>query len=115
MYTTINLVVSEDTLTAAGIDLSAVYIVDNNSADVMSESFGECEAGLTAAGKTFFNAIWEQAAPQGITVMISPGDPSSAGCDDFNTPPVATLGLAVSGIPSTPFNVAVRGNHFADL
>ena len=112
---TINLVVSEDTLTAAGIDLSAVYIVDNNSADVMSESFGECEAGLGAASNTFFNAIWEQAAAQGITVMISAGDPGSAGCDDFNTATVATLGLAVSGIASTPFNVAVGGTDFDDF
>ncbi len=112
---TIDLVVSEDTLTAAGIDLSAVYIVDNNSADVMSESFGECEAGLGAASNTFFNAIWEQAAAQGITVMISAGDPGSAGCDDFNTATVATLGLAVSGIASTPFNVAVGGTDFDDF
>jgi len=114
---TINLVVSEDTLTAVGIDLSALYIVDNNSADVMSESFGECEAGLTAAGNAFFNALWEQAAAQGITVMVAAGDPGSAGCDDFTlpSPNVATQGLAVSGIASTPFNVAVGGTDFDDV
>jgi len=31
-------VVSEDTQTAFGIDLSALYIIDNNIAPVMSES-----------------------------------------------------------------------------
>src|SRR5882672_3130329 len=113
---TIDLVVSEDTQTALGIDLSAFYIIDNNIAGVMSESFGNCEPGLTAAGNTFFNALWEQAAAQGITAMVSSGDPGSAGCDDFTKQPkVATLGLAVSGIASTPFNVAVGGTDFDDF
>ncbi len=111
---TINLVVSEDTLTAFGIDLSAVYIVDNNIADAMSESFGECEAALGTAN-VFFNSLWEQAAAQGITVTVAAGDPGSAGCDDFNAETAATLGLAVSGIASTPFNIAVGGTDFDDV
>ncbi len=112
---TIDFVVSEDTLTAAGIDLSSFYIIDNNVAPVMSLSFGTCEANLGAAGNTFFNTIWEQAAAQGITVFVSAGDPGSAGCDDFNTAKAATLGLAVSGFASTPFNVAVGGTDFDDV
>jgi subtilase family serine protease len=111
---TIDLVVSEGTLTAAGIDLSAFFIVDNNIAPVMSVSFGACEANLGTAGNAFYNALWEQAAAQGITVTISAGDPGSAGCDDFTTETAATLGLAVSGFASTPFNVAVGGTDFDD-
>jgi len=112
---TINLVVSEDTLTANGIDLSALYIVDNNIAPVMSESFGVCESNLGTAGNQFFNALWEQAAAQGISVFVSSGDPGSAGCDDFTTARTATGGLAVSGIASTPFSVAVGGTDFDDV
>lgn len=112
---TINLVVSGDTLTAAGIDLSAIYIVDNNIASVMSESFGICEPALGTAGNQFYNAIWEQAAAQGISVMVSAGDNGSAGCDNFTTATTATNGLAVSGIASTPFNVAVGGTDFDDV
>lgn len=111
---TIDFVVSEDTLTAAGIDLSSFYIIDNNVAPVMSLSFGTCEANLGASGNSFFNTIWEQAAAQGITVFVSAGDPGSAGCDDFNTASSASLGLAVSGFASTPFNVAVGGTDFDD-
>jgi len=111
---TIDFVVSEDTQTAAGIDLSAFYIIDNNIAPVMSESFGLCEAGLGASGNSFFNTLWEQAAAQGITVMISAGDGSSAGCDNFNTAKAAASGLAVSGFASTPFNIAVGGTDFDD-
>jgi Pro-kumamolisin, activation domain/Bacterial Ig-like domain (group 3) len=111
---TINLVVSEDTLAGAGIDLSALYIIDNNIAPVMSESFGVCEPALGTGGNQFYNAIWEQAAAQGLSVMVSAGDNGSAGCDDFTTATTATLGLAVSGIASTPFNVAVGGTDFDD-
>jgi hypothetical protein len=112
---TINLVVSEDTLTGAGIDFSALYIIDNNVAPVMSESFGGCEPALGTVGNQFYNAIWEQAAAQGISVMVSAGDNGSAGCDDFTVPSPAVNGLAVSGIASTPFNVAVGGTDFDDV
>jgi len=111
----VDFVVSEDTLTSSGIDLSSEYVIDNNSADVMSLSFGACEAGLTSAGNAFFRSLWEQAAAQGITVTVSAGDGGSAGCDDFTTATSATGGLAVSGIASTPFNVAVGGTDFDDV
>jgi hypothetical protein len=109
---TIDLVVSASTETALGVDLSALYIVDNNVAPVMSESYGECEATLGNAGNAFYNALWQQAAAQGITVLISAGDSGSAVCDNFNTEAVAVDGLAVSGFASTPYNVAVGGTDF---
>jgi subtilase family serine protease len=112
---TVDLVASEDTQTALGIDLSSFYIIDNNLAPVMSLSFGACEAGLGTSGNQFFNALWEQAAAEGITVAVAAGDPGSAGCDDFSTAKAATLGLAVSGFASTPFNVAVGGTDFDDV
>jgi hypothetical protein len=112
---TINLVVSEDTTTALGADLSAQYIIDNNIAPILSESFGFCEAGLGTTGNQFYNALWEQAAAQGITAVIAAGDSGSAGCDDFNTETAANQGLGMSGFASTPFNVAVGGTDFDDV
>jgi hypothetical protein len=111
----IDFVVSQSTETTAGIDLSALYIIDNNLAPVMSESYGFCELGLGTAGNQGFNAMWEQAAAQGITVMISAGDNGAAGCDNFNAIGPARFGLQVSGFASTPFNVAVGGTDFYDL
>jgi Pro-kumamolisin, activation domain/Bacterial Ig-like domain (group 3) len=111
---TIDLVVSETTASTAGFDLSALYIVENNLAPVMSESFGVCEAQLGSSGNAFYNTLWEQAAAQGITVTVSAGDGGSDGCDDFNTATVATSGMGVSGTASTPFNVAVGGTDFDD-
>src|SRR3984893_13307518 len=90
----------------AGVDASAQYIVDNNVAPVLSESYGSCEQALTTSGNAFYNSLWQQAAAEGITVLIASGDNGSAGCDDPNTQTSASRGLAVSGFASTPFNVA---------
>src|SRR6267142_151047 len=117
---TILLVTSSTTLSnptqiTQGVDLSALYAVDNNLASVISESYGQCEFFLGAATNQFFNSLWEQAAAQGITVVVSTGDSGSAGCDPDPSgvsPNAAVDGLAVSGIASTPFNVAVGGTDF---
>src|SRR5437588_9250220 len=109
---TVKLVVSASTPASAGIDLSALYIVEHNLATVMSESYGDCEKDLGSTGNAFYNSLWEQAAAQGITVVLASGDGGSAGCDNFNTQQAAAQGLAVSGLASTPFNVSVGGTDF---
>ena len=107
-------VATESTLTGDGIDLSSLYIVENNLAPEMSVSYGSCEAGLGNAGNLFYQSLWEQAAAQGITVNVAAGDNGSAACDDPNTETVAQHGTAVNGIASTPFNIAVGGTDFND-
>jgi subtilase family serine protease len=108
---TIDYVVSKSTETTQGTDLSAIYIVDNNLAPVMSYSYGECELFLGTAGNAFYNTLWQQAAAQGITVMVSSGDSGSAGCDDSGVLG-AGKGIAVNGLGSTPYNVSVGGTDF---
>ncbi len=110
---TIDLVISASTNTTAGVDLSALYIVDNDLAPVLSESYGTCELYLGAAGNQFYNQLWEQAAAEGITVFVSAGDNGSAGCDQESS--IATNGLAVNGIASTSYDTAVGGTDFDDL
>ena len=112
---TIDFVVSETTEATPGIDLSALYIIDNNLAPVMSESYGACEAELGAAGNQFHSTLWEQAAAQGITVLMAAGDSGSAACDRVAGETAAQYGLMVSGLASTPFNVAVGGTDFNDV
>ncbi len=108
---TIKLVVSGSTNTTDGVDLSAEYIVENNLAPVMSTSFGACEASLGAAERAFYTNLWQQAAAQGITAIVSSGDSGAAGCDSpFGGP--ATQGAAVNGLASTPYNIAVGGTQF---
>ena len=110
---TIDFVVSESTEATLGVDLSAEFIVDNNLAPVMSESYGICELGIGTTGNAYYNALWQQASAQGITVLVSSGDQGSAVCDRGAT--AAKYGLAVNGFGSTPYNVAVGGTDFNDL
>jgi hypothetical protein len=110
---TIDLVISAPTNSSEGVDLSAEYIVDNDVAPVMSESYGACELDLGTAGNQFFNQLWQQAAAEGITVFVATGDSGSAVCDRDSS--IATQGLSVNGISSTPYDVAVGGTDFNDL
>jgi hypothetical protein len=109
---TVDMVVSESTEVTTGIDLSALYIVDNNLAPVMSVSYGLCEALNGAGENQFYNVVWEQGAAEGITIVIANGDSGSAGCDDPTSETAAQNGLAVSGNATTAFNVAVGGTDF---
>ena len=108
---TVDLVIGGDTALESGLFLAAERAVYSNLAPIMSLSFGNCEAALGTTN-AFLNSLWEQAAAQGITVLVSTGDNGSAGCDDDNTQYYAIDGLAVSGFASTPFNVAVGGTDF---
>jgi len=107
---TIDLVISASTATTDGALLSSIYAVDNNVAPVMSMSFGECELGLGAAGNQTYQQLWQQAAAQGISVMVAAGDGGSAACDQGAI--YASYGLSVSGMASTPYTVSVGGTDF---
>jgi subtilase family serine protease len=106
----IDLVVSATTNTTDGIDLSELFIIDNNLGNVMTESFGTCElsANADAIGH---EQLAEQAAAQGITYMVAAGDTGAEGCDNLSET-IATGGIAVSALASTPFDVAVGGTMF---
>ncbi|MGH9596220.1 MAG: Ig-like domain repeat protein [Edaphobacter sp.] len=108
---TIDYVVSQGTEVTQGTDLSALYIVDNNLAPVMSYSYGQCELFLGTSSNAFYKTLWQQAAAQGITVLLANGDSGSAGCDTAGIAG-ASDGLAVNGLASTPYNIAVGGTDF---
>ena len=109
---TIKFVVSGSTNSTDGADLSAQYIVDNNLAPILSSSFGQCEQMLGQAENAFYNNLWEQAAAQGITVIVSSGDSGAAGCDFASEEGPASHGPGVNGLASTPFNIALGGTQF---
>ena len=116
----INLVVSASTNTSFGGDLSANFIINENPPPpILSESFGACELQIGTAQNAMYNSMWQQAAAEGITVLVSTGDNGSASCDltQINGLPAgpAQFGLEVNGIASTPFNVAVGGTDFDDF
>ena len=109
---TVKFVISESTETDDGVSLSAQYIVDNNMADIMTESFGGCESGLTPVGAAEVAAIPEQAAAQGISYFASTGDAGAEDCDDPDSEASATLPISVDVPGATPFVTAVGGTQF---
>jgi large repetitive protein len=111
---TINLVVAGSTDTTDGVDLAAAYAVDNEVAPILTYTYGNCEAALGSAGNAFYNALWQQAAAEGITVLVASSDNGAAGCDSPSAGVLAQNGLAVNGIAATPYNVAVGGTEFAE-
>jgi trimeric autotransporter adhesin len=103
---------SADTDLSSGL-LNAIFrAVDDNAVSILSVSFSSCEAALGASGNQLILGAEEQAAAQGITVIVSAGDSGSAGCDDFDTEAQATQGFAINGYASTPYAIAVGGTDF---
>jgi pro-kumamolisin-like protein/subtilase family protein len=109
---TVKLVVSASTNTTDGVDLSEEYIINHNLADVMTESFGDCEANYTQAEAQFYSALAQQAAAQGITYTVAVGDSGATGCDDPNSVTVASGPVSVNVLAATPYNIAVGGTQF---
>ena len=108
---TVNLYIANGGDLQDPLALAALRAIEDNQAAVLSVSFGECEMQLGEAGNQLWSGLWEQAAAQGQTVFVSSGDSGSAGCDPAGIL-FATEGLAVNGLASSPWNVAVGGTDF---
>jgi len=89
-----------------------VQAINENTVDIFSLSFGECEQDMSSSENLAWSEIWQQAAAQGIAVTISSGDSGSAGCDNGNSEYSATSGLMVNGLGSTPYNISVGGTSY---
>jgi len=110
---TINFVSAASTNASDGVFLAATYAVENNVSPILSISYGSCENLLGPSGNQFVNALWEQAAAEGISVFASSGDGGAGECDhDTGTYGPSLYGPTVNGVASTPFNVAVGGTQF---
>src|SRR5208283_275150 len=79
---------------------------------VVSISYGECEAENGAAANFSYRITYEIAALEGVSVFVSSGDEGAASCDANQS--IAVHGIGVSGLASTPYNVAVGGTDFGD-
>ncbi|HKN73684.1 MAG TPA: Ig-like domain repeat protein [Candidatus Acidoferrum sp.] len=108
---TVNLYISDGSQVQDPLVLAALRAIEDNQASVLSLSVSSCESVLGPSGNQMWAGLWEQAAAQGQTVFVATGDSGSAGCD-FAGEQAATQGLAVNGIASTPWNVAVGGTDF---
>jgi len=79
---------------------------------LVSISYGYCETMNGATANAAYNAAYQQAAAEGVSVFVSSGDEGAASCDADAS--WATHGVTVSGFSSTPYNVSVGGTDFGD-
>jgi Pro-kumamolisin, activation domain/Bacterial Ig-like domain (group 3) len=100
---TVNLYIANASNLIDPLELAALRAVEDNQAAVLSVSFGACEGQLAGGGNQFWNGLWEQAAAQGQTVLVSTGDTGSE---------CALQPDWVNGLASTPWNIAVGGTDF---
>lgn len=87
------------------LSIAALRAVEDNQADVLSVSFGGGEIYQGASGNQFWNALWEQAAAQGQTVLVASGDYGPFPDTYFDL-------IGVNGLASTPWDIAVGGTDF---
>ena len=96
---------------------SAQYVVQNHIANILNVSYGLCELYQGTAQNVAFYNLWQSAAAEGIAVFVAAGDSGSPACDQggdsVGWPYSAQYGLSVSGLASTPYNVAVGGTDFS--
>ncbi|MFC5860930.1 protease pro-enzyme activation domain-containing protein [Acidicapsa dinghuensis] len=106
----VTFVVGASTATTDGVDLSAQYIVNHKTADIVSTSYGSCEAYMGASELVFYNNLWQQAAAEGMTSFVSSGDSGAAGCNSGSS----TTGMqqGVNGLCSSPYSTCVGGTEF---
>jgi subtilase family serine protease len=106
----VKFVVGASTSTTDGVDLSAQYIVNHATAQVVSTSYGSCEQDMGAAELAFYNGLWQQAASEGISAFVSSGDSGAAGCDGGSSSKGTVAG--VNGLCSSPYSTCVGGTEF---
>ena len=109
----IELASCSDTATFGGlIALQNLLNESSTPPAIVSMSYGECEALNGATANAAFNSTFQQAVTEGVSVFVSSGDDSAAGCDrDASS---ATHGIGITGWGSSPYNVSVGGTDYGD-
>ena len=110
----IKFVTASSTLASFGFQLAIAHVVDNRLAPITTISIGSCEFFLGDSGNAFLNQVYQQAAAEGITIVVAAGDTGAAGCDGQVEGSPAFLGPQVNGSASTPYDIAVGGNMFVE-
>jgi subtilase family serine protease len=106
-----------DTSVSFGGDTAAYNLINSATPpQIISYSYGECEAFLGSSGNAFYNVTWQQAAAEGVSMFVAAGDWGAAVCDaSFAEGVYALDGIAVNGLASTPYNLAAGGTDFSDV
>jgi subtilase family serine protease len=80
--------------------------------NIISMSYGECEAENGATNNSAFNTAFQNAVAAGISMYVSSGDESATSCDANRTN--ASHGIGITGWGSSPNVISVGGTDYAD-
>jgi subtilase family serine protease len=98
-----------DSATGSGAYDTYSAIVDQNRAQVATTSWGQCEAAMDRSAAQAENALFEQAAVQGQTIVAAGGDDGSEDCTGDGGVPDTSL--QVEDPAGQPFVTGVGGTR----
>jgi hypothetical protein len=91
---------------------SLQYAVDNKIGTIISSSYGSCEPALGLSNYQILDAIVEQGASQGQSILSAAGDSGSTDCYGDYTSASANEQLAVDYPASSAYVTAMGGSEF---
>ncbi len=87
----------------------ANILQEANHPTIVSISYGDAETDDGSTENAYINSLYESAVAEGVSVFVSSGDEDAASYDNNG---VATHGITVSGLTSTPYNISVGGTDW---
>ena len=109
----IDLVISSSL--TGGIETAAQFEVQTLLDPIMNVSFGACEAAVGLPYVRFWDALFTQAAAEGISAFVASGDAGAAGCGNPNSTPVSNQSLGINALCASTNVTCVGGTEFADF
>jgi len=100
---------------SGGIETAAQFEVQTLLDPIMSVSFGACEAAVGLPYVHFWDALFTQAAAEGISAFVAAGDAGAAGCGNPNSTPVSNQSLGINSLCASTNVTCVGGTEFADF
>ncbi|MGH9588127.1 MAG: protease pro-enzyme activation domain-containing protein [Acidobacteriaceae bacterium] len=88
------------------------YAIEKNIGQVISNSYGACEAAYPSSEVSALEGLFMQANAQGQTIVSAAGDLGATDCDNSATTDLATKGLAVDLPASSPYVTGMGGTEF---
>jgi subtilase family serine protease len=100
--------------TSDNVFVSIQSAIDDNLGAIISNSYGTCEASVTADDSLYFDAIGQEANALGITILSASGDSGATDCMTHGTSgtTTATSGLSTDLPASAPHVTGVGGTLF---
>jgi uncharacterized protein (TIGR03437 family) len=98
------------------VEIDAQYLVNTAPVvQVISISFTECESEAGASGVSYWDTLFQQAAAEGISVVVASGDSGASGCDAIGSAPPASPAPNSPNVNcSSSYVTCVGGTEFND-